>query len=84
MPRFSDLLATDRPILTADEEHQNFNWFHTQRDFNTPSDPKLESYLRKKILSMSKFPSVESLGHRKRESSGKLVFKSSRIKDPDV
>jgi hypothetical protein len=82
VPRFADLLATNKPIFTAEEERLNFNWFHTQHDFNTPSDPKLESYLRRKILSLSKFPSENSRPNKKRESSGKLVVKSSRSRDP--
>lgn len=59
VPRFVDLTQLGdprKPIFTAAEENENFNWFHTLHDFNTPSSPKLELYLRQKILALSKFP----------------------------
>jgi hypothetical protein len=58
VPRFLDLAQLAKPAFTASEEQDNFNWFHTQHDFNTPCSPKLESYLRKKILSLTKMPSL--------------------------
>ena len=90
VPRFLDLNSLSdkqgvkKPVFTPKEEQDNFIWFHTQHDFNTPCSPQLEEYLRKKILSLSKFPSEHplSIKEHKRKSSGKLNMKSQRVNQP--
>jgi hypothetical protein len=56
VPRFLDLGKLERPPFTLKQENENFNWFHTQHDFNTPCSQQLEEYLRKKIFALSRFP----------------------------
>jgi hypothetical protein len=43
-------------VYTERQEEVNFNWFHTEHDFNTPSSKHVEANLRQKILALSKFP----------------------------
>ena len=77
MPRFFDLTQLKKPVFTIYEENDNFLWFNTEHDFNTPCSQTLESHLRKKILALSKFP-LSKDAPKAKQSSGKLAVKHGR------